>query len=161
MNFSSYFKNRTFMQIMKETCYHAIYNHIKTSYNVIINSWNAQLKESLIFNFNKTPKHSADATYFYDFLLSSLSWIEEMRQSNKTSLITIIPHLEETHITKEMQGLIIIHRPTFLKFFRVHRNASYFELPLNFWLFYGLSIYHESRKGHIIMQHGRMTFFIQ
>ena len=68
--------------------------------NIIITSWNIQRKESMKFNFKKTPKYNAHAKYFYDFLLSRLSWIEEMRQSIKTHLLTILRHLEGTHKTK-------------------------------------------------------------
>ena len=62
-------------------------------------------KKSIKFNFNKTPKHNAHATYFDDFLLSSLSLIEEMKQPIKTPLLNILPHLEGTHNSKDIQDL--------------------------------------------------------
>ena len=67
--------------------------------------------------FQQTPKHHAHATYFQDFL---------------SHLLTILPHLEGTHITKKRKSRTYSHhhhnsKPALILLPRVHRNES---LPL-------------------------------
>ena len=69
------------------------------------------------FNFNKTPKHHAHATSFHDILFH---------------LLTMLPHLEETHITKNRNARTYPHyhhhlNPALILLPEVHRNEP---LPL-------------------------------
>ena len=66
------------------------------------------------------------------FSTLNLSWIQEMRQSITTPLLTILPHLEETHNNKETQELTII---IIIRLFSSRPECI--EMPLiwriNFW----------------------------